>query len=334
MLFTHMLHQPSSTKDVPCYGALVKHEEGDSKEEVLGSDPCGRGGDKDALYRWESMGDSFLKACGRTASVDLSFCSMLTLTLVPGVLPAGLHTFCLVTCHTGNWRQLSSYHPLTALAVPLGLLDTRKKAFLIALKTGQARHACEQLHIEYKAEAQCAKQRYTRTQAAEFMRRLFQKDPAVHKHLMKPVSSRTTPISEQAWQDYINNLFHHPSASNNDAHGSDNGALGDTGPHPLNLPGEVELTSLVSKHISNMNNSSSPGFDSVLPPFMKHACKLVQRHHGRGLEHHNVLAPHISQLFMLMLKTARIPSSWKAAKLAPIYKKGPVTYPSNYRMLA
>eukprot|EP00983_Pelagomonas_calceolata_P004860 158733-Pelagomonas_calceolata.AAC.1 len=35
-----------------------------------------------------------------------------------------------------------------------------------------------------------------------------------------------------------------------------------------------------------------------------------------------------------MLKTARIPSSWKAVKLAPIYKKGTVTPPSNYRMLA
>eukprot|EP00983_Pelagomonas_calceolata_P022928 720806-Pelagomonas_calceolata.AAC.1 len=83
-----------------------------------------------------------------------------------------------------------------------------------------------------------------------------------------------------------------------------------------------------------MSSSSSPGFDTVLPPFIKHACKLVPRCHGRGIEHHNVLAPYISQLFTLMLKTTRIPSSWKAAKLAPNHKKGPVTHPSNYRMLA
>eukprot|EP00983_Pelagomonas_calceolata_P055875 1144345-Pelagomonas_calceolata.AAC.1 len=51
----------------------VKRKEGDSKEEVPGSNPCGQGGDKDALYRWESMGGSFLNARGRTASVDLSF---------------------------------------------------------------------------------------------------------------------------------------------------------------------------------------------------------------------------------------------------------------------
>jgi len=57
---------------LPCYGALVKREEGDSKEEVPGSNPCGRGGDKDALCRWEPMGGSFLNARGRTTSVDLS----------------------------------------------------------------------------------------------------------------------------------------------------------------------------------------------------------------------------------------------------------------------
>eukprot|EP00983_Pelagomonas_calceolata_P053030 1143116-Pelagomonas_calceolata.AAC.1 len=127
---------------------------------------------------------------------------------------------------------------------------------------GQARHACDQLHREYRAEAQRAKRRYTRNQAADFMRKLFQKDPAVHKHLKKPVSSRTTPISEQAWQDHIKNLFYHPSAFNKDTRGSHNGASGGTGPHPLNLPGEVVLTSLVSKHIFNMSSSSSPGFDT------------------------------------------------------------------------
>eukprot|EP00983_Pelagomonas_calceolata_P003428 111793-Pelagomonas_calceolata.AAC.1 len=58
-----------------CHRALVKCEEGDSKEEVPGSNPCDRGGDKDALYRWESMGGSSLNARGRTASVNLSFLS-------------------------------------------------------------------------------------------------------------------------------------------------------------------------------------------------------------------------------------------------------------------
>eukprot|EP00983_Pelagomonas_calceolata_P007937 259261-Pelagomonas_calceolata.AAC.1 len=46
------------------------------------------------------------------------------------------------------------------------------------------------------------------------MCKLFQKDPAVHKLLKKPVSSCTTPLSEQAWRDHINNIFNHPSPSN------------------------------------------------------------------------------------------------------------------------
>eukprot|EP00983_Pelagomonas_calceolata_P015973 506600-Pelagomonas_calceolata.AAC.1 len=92
-----------------------------------------------------------------------------------------------------------------------------------------------------------------------------------------------------------------------------NEASGSIDPHLSNLPGEVKLTSLVSTHISNMSSSSSPGFDTVLPPFIKHACNLVPRQHGRGFENYNVLAPYISQLFTLMLTTARIPSSWKAA---------------------
>eukprot|EP00983_Pelagomonas_calceolata_P039646 1137264-Pelagomonas_calceolata.AAC.2 len=63
-----------------------------------------------------------------------------------------------------------------------------------------------------------------------------------------------------------------------------------TDPHPFNLPGEVELTSLVSTHISNMSTSSLSGFDTILPPFIKHAYKLVPGHHVRGLENYNVLA--------------------------------------------
>eukprot|EP00983_Pelagomonas_calceolata_P072363 1151685-Pelagomonas_calceolata.AAC.1 len=59
-----------------------------------------------------------------------------------------------------------------------------------------------------------------------------------------PVSSRTTPISEQAWWDHISDLFNHPSPSNNDTHGSHNKASGGTDPQPFNLPREVELNSL------------------------------------------------------------------------------------------
>eukprot|EP00983_Pelagomonas_calceolata_P067491 1149496-Pelagomonas_calceolata.AAC.2 len=56
-----------------CKSPSKSFEEGESKERVPGSTPCGRVGEKGALYWWESLGGSFLNAHGRTASVDLSF---------------------------------------------------------------------------------------------------------------------------------------------------------------------------------------------------------------------------------------------------------------------
>eukprot|EP00983_Pelagomonas_calceolata_P031474 987166-Pelagomonas_calceolata.AAC.1 len=66
--YTFIEHQ---AQPPPCYGTLVKREEGDSKEEVPRSNSCGRGGEKGAVacpLRRESMGGSFLNARGRMAS--------------------------------------------------------------------------------------------------------------------------------------------------------------------------------------------------------------------------------------------------------------------------
>jgi len=52
------------------------------------------------------------------------------------------------------------------------------------------------------------------------------------------------------------------------------------------------------------------------------------------MENVNVLTPHIMSFFQLLMKNARIPESWKEAKLTPIHKKGPLTSPQNYRMIA
>ncbi len=35
-----------------------------------------------------------------------------------------------------------------------------------------------------------------------------------------------------------------------------------------------------------------------------------------------------------MMESASIPANWKEARLSPLYKKGPVLDPGNYRMLA
>jgi len=106
------------------------------------------------------------------------------------------------------------------------------------------------------------------------------------------------------------------------------------GPHPFNMPEQNELLVLVSTHISNMDTTSSSGFDTITPTFIKRAFKRVPKQHGRGWENVNVLAPHIAAMFKLFITKAHIPRSWKEAKLTPIHKKGPVTDPGNYRMIA
>eukprot|EP00983_Pelagomonas_calceolata_P098273 1158329-Pelagomonas_calceolata.AAC.8 len=69
-----------------CYGTLVKREEGDNKEEVPGSNPCDRGGDRDTLYRWEPVGGSFLNARGKRRSFLSFFLSLLGLLELHKVL--------------------------------------------------------------------------------------------------------------------------------------------------------------------------------------------------------------------------------------------------------
>jgi len=48
----------------------------------------------------------------------------------------------------------------------------------------------------------------------------------------------------------------------------------------------------------------------------------------------NVLAPYFARFFALMMEKAQIPEMWKAAKMTPLHKRGPVLDLNNYRMLA
>jgi len=66
-------------------------------------------------------------------------------------------------------------------------------------------------------------------------------------------------------------------------------------------------------HISGINISSSPGFDTITPTFIKCACKCVPKHNERRRENVNVLVPHIAALFKLLIAKAIIPRSWEKA---------------------
>eukprot|EP00983_Pelagomonas_calceolata_P064824 1148302-Pelagomonas_calceolata.AAC.3 len=80
-----------------------------------------------------------------------------------------------------------------------------------------------------------------------------------------------------------------------------------------------------------MDTTSSSGFNTITPTFIKHAFKRVPKQRDRGWENVNVLAPHIAAMFKLFIMKAHIPRSWKEAKLTPTHKMGPVTDPGNYR---
>ena len=95
------------------------------------------------------------------------------------------------------------------------------------------------------------------------------------------------------------------------------------------------MLALVAEQMGKMNGRASPGFDCVAASYIKNAVVVRPNPDGRGSERVNILAPYIAQLFNLLYDKACIPACWKQAKLSrPLYKKGPLLDPNNYRMLA
>ena len=72
----------------------------------------------------------------------------------------------------------------------------------------------------------------------------------------------------------------------------------------------------------------------VTESFIKNAVVVRPKPDGRGSERVNVSAPYIAQLFNLLYDKACIPACWKQATLSPLYTKGPLLDPNNYRMLS
>jgi len=88
------------------------------------------------------------------------------------------------------------------------------------------------------------------------------------------------------------------------------------------MPEDDELRTLVATHISGINTSSSPGFDTISPTFIKCACKRVPKHKKRSWENVDVLVPHIAALFKLLIAKANIPRSWKNQSSHPYTRRG------------
>lgn len=92
------------------------------------------------------------------------------------------------------------------------------------------------------------------------------------------------------------------------------------------------LEGMVETHFRKLSVGASPGFDAIPIPFLKYACLPIQ--HGRRVKHVNVIVPLVARMFKVFLSEKRMPACWKVAKLSPLHKKGAVSDPGNYRMIA
>ena len=103
---------------------------------------------------------------------------------------------------------------------------------------------------------------------------------------------------------------------------------------PFDIPSLADLEGIIRAELSKMKSSSSPGFECISVPFLKHAVKVEPNESGPGVKYTNVLVPYLAKLFQLLMRQTKIPDDWKIAKLNPLHKKGAVIDPINYRMLA
>ena len=76
-------------------------------------------------------------------------------------------------------------------------------------------------------------------------------------------------------------------------------------------------TAGVAKLLKNLNEHKASGLDSIPNYILKHFA--------------NELAPAITDIFNLSIKTGSLPSAWRNANISPVYKKGNKHVASNYR---
>ena len=104
-------------------------------------------------------------------------------------------------------------------------------------------------------------------------------------------------------------------------------------PNSYNIPDTATLTFYVQRNVSRMNTDSSPGFDILSTPFIKHAERDYTTDRGKR-QTENVLLPLLTDFSRLLLSAGALPQSWKKTKITPVHKRNALTDPRSYRMLA
>ena len=104
-----------------------------------------------------------------------------------------------------------------------------------------------------------------------------------------------------------------------------------------------EPSPLTTGKYSINNNSKSFNFLDITAEDVVNVCSTIQTSHGSGLDGISsffiktaipFLARPLSYLFNCSLLSGTFPDSWKAARVAPIFKEGSVDEQSNYRPIS
>ena len=222
----------------------------------------------------------------------------------------------------------------------------KRKLFIEAVKRGEAKHACRFLRMESRRCNRRTKRCHKRQQRAFFLDRLLRKDPQVHAMLRKRQTSHATPVTSNEWNKHLQNHFQaQPTVPQQDRRGyaaRTGGGSRLSGrdmavplgrnhappevllrqnlerrwvPQPdcLELPSTEVIEKLVGSHIQKLSAGASPGLDGIPVPFLKYAC--LPHDNGRKVVFVNVLVPLLARLFKVCLSKAKIPASWKVAKV-------------------
>ena len=102
---------------------------------------------------------------------------------------------------------------------------------------------------------------------------------------------------------------------------------------PPGVPTLDEMTAMVGHQLGKLRSGTAAGLDGLPAEFLKYATVRQVDERGKPYQE-NVLAPILSNFFHTIVSRKKVPSSWKEARLSPLYKKGPVAEPNSYRMLA
>ena len=167
--------------------------------------------------------------------------------------------------------------------------------------------------MQKKERSHCKKQ------TALFVDGLQNKDPTLYDNLKKRKISVPTPIHADVWKDYLHKHFSNknPTSPIDVTNRSNKRCLDGKAlavplgrgrlpqksvierketPDAFSVPSCSNIHNILTKYLSKMNTSSSPGFESFTLPFIKHA--IIKE----GKEYVNVITPLVAQLFYLALK--------------------------------